>query len=72
MTPDKLPRATNGASEDKVSMVEIKALVKAKLKPDSPVLKRILDEPDFLPRTSATIERLLLYWELVVLSLEEA
>ncbi len=53
-------------------MVAIKAMVRTKLKPGSVVRRRLLEEPDFLPRTPATIERLVLYWELVVLSLEEA
>ncbi|MGA2459896.1 MAG: hypothetical protein ABSF82_00515 [Candidatus Bathyarchaeia archaeon] len=52
-------------------MVEIKRLVREKLQNHPAILKEIADTPDELPLTSATIEKLLIYWELVTAALEE-
>ncbi|GEM_PF-1717663 len=61
----------SGWGEGVVSMVEIKRLVREKLQNHPAILKEIADTPDELPLTSATIEKLLIYWELVTAALEE-
>lgn len=55
----------------KVSMVEIKRLARETLQNNPALLKRILDEPDYLPLNSTTHTKLVMYWELVSAALEE-
>lgn len=54
-----------------MSLVEIKALAKRKLRADSPVLKQLLSESDYLPLTPASHTKIVMYWALVTASLGE-
>lgn len=52
-------------------MEGIKAFARLKLQKHPAILKQIDDEPDYLPLTSANIDKIVIYWELVTAALEE-
>lgn len=55
----------------RLSTEGIKVFVKLKLQNHPAILKQILDTPDELPLTSANIDKILIYWELVSAALAE-
>jgi hypothetical protein len=55
----------------RMSLEEIKALARLKIHKHPAILKQIEDLPDHLPMTSANIDKIVIYWELVTAALEE-
>ena len=55
----------------RLDMEGIKTVARTKLQNDPVLRKQILEEPDHLPLTSASIDRILMYWELVSAALAE-
>lgn len=55
----------------RMSMEGIKAFARLKLQEHPAILKQIEDLPDHLPVTSANIDKVVIYWELVTAALEE-
>ena len=49
----------------------IKALARLKLQNHPAILREIEDLPDYLPMTSANIDKIIIYWDLVTAALEE-
>ena len=54
----------------RMSMEELKAFARVKLQKHPAILKQIEDLPDHLPLTSANIDKVVIYWELVSAALE--
>lgn len=49
----------------------IKALARLKLQKHPAILREIEDLSDYLPETSANIDKIVIYWDLVMAALEE-
>jgi hypothetical protein len=49
----------------------IKALARLKLQNHPAILREIEDLPHYLPMTSANIDKIIIYWDLVTAALEE-
>lgn len=55
----------------RMSTEGIKGFVRLRLQDHPAILKQVEDLPDHLPLTSANIDRVVIYWELVTTALEE-
>jgi hypothetical protein len=55
----------------RMSTEGIKGFVRLRLQDHPAILKQVEDLPDHLPLTSANIDRVVIYWELVTAALEE-
>jgi hypothetical protein len=49
----------------------IKTFVRLRVKKHPAVVREIEDLPDYLPETSANIDKIIIYWDLVTAALEE-
>jgi hypothetical protein len=54
-----------------ISLERIKALAKLELQRYPAILKQFEDLPDYLPMTSANIDKMVIYWELLTDALAE-
>ena len=55
----------------RMSTEGIKGLARLKLQKQTAILKQFEDLPDYLPMTSANIDKMVIYWELLTDALAE-
>jgi hypothetical protein len=55
----------------RISTEGIKMFVRLRVKKHPAVVREIESLPDYLPETSANIDKIIIYWDLVMAALEE-